>query len=237
MTATPKYMEVYTDIKNKIIHDEFPINSLLPSGDELAEHYHCSKLTVKKGLDLLVKEGILLRRRGSGTVVLRKPMGSSLAMGPTAGLLNTVGEEHVTSKIHKFSIELPSQEVADYLQIPTNEYIYHIIRSRYIDDEPYSLEETYMPLSLIKGLEPVHLEKSVYRYITETLGLLIHSSHVWIRGDMANVQDEAILDVDKGTFIMEIMKTAFLDTGVPFEFSVTRHIYTNFVFEAVFVEN
>lgn len=237
MSTSLKYMEIYNDIKQKIIHDEIMVNTFLPSGDELAAHYNCSKLTVKKGLDLLVKEGLLLRRRGAGTVVLRKPVNSSLSLGPTAGLINTAGMDHVTSKIHQFSIELPSQTVADYLQIPLNEYIYHIVRSRYLDDQPYSVEETYMPLSLIKGLEPQHLEKSVYQYIEETLGLPIHSSHVWIKGDLANEQDQKLLKVDKETFMMEVTKTAYLDNGIPFEYSITRHVYTSFIFEAVFVQN
>ena len=38
-----------------------------------------------------------------------------------------------------------------------------------------------MPLSVIPGLEPKHLKRSVYGYITNELGLEIKSSHIWIK--------------------------------------------------------
>lgn len=237
MNTLTKYMEVYSGIKNKIIEDDYAIGAILPTGDELAQVYSCSKLTVKKGLDLLVKEGLLMRRRGFGTVVLRKPVESSLVLGPTAGLVNTVGEEHVTSKIHSFAIEFPSEKVANYLAIPKNEYIYHIIRSRYLDQEPYSVEEIFMPLRLIPGLEPKHIENSVYNYIEKELGLKMHTSHVWLKGDRRSQLDEMILGKIDDDFMMIVEKTVSLEDGAIFEYSITRHVSRNFIFEAVFVQN
>ena len=74
MDKTYKYIEVYQDIKTKIACNEYVIGQKIPSGSELAIRYGCSNLTVKKGLDMLVKEGVLRRRSGFGTEVLRKPI-------------------------------------------------------------------------------------------------------------------------------------------------------------------
>lgn len=237
MKMNSKYMKVYIDIKNKITNEYFQVGQKLPTGGELAQLYQCSKLTVKKGLDLLVKEGILRSRSGYGTEVLRKPMDSTHVFGPNAGLLNIVGEDHVTSKIHSFSIEIPNAKVAEFLKITKKDYVYNIVRSRYIDHNPYSIEQTFMPLSLIPGLQPNHLEKSVYNYITQELDLIIQTSHLWIKGDLANEMDKTFLSVADGFFMIEVEKIVSLESGKPFEYSITRHLYSDFTFEAVFVQN
>jgi len=236
MKKQPKYMEVYTDIKKKIAKGTYPIGEKLPPGDILAKNYHTSKLTVKKGIDMLVSEGLLRTRSGYGTEVLRTPIDNSKVFGPNEGLFDLAGEEHVTSKIHTFSIELPKNEVATILGINPNEYVYNIIRSRFIDGDPYSIEQTFMPLSVIPGLEPKHLERSVYRYITDELGLEIKSSHIWIKGDVASTFDAEVLSIDPGSFMIEVDKVVSLSSGLPFEYSLSRHLYQDFIFEAVFVE-
>ncbi|MGC6767512.1 GntR family transcriptional regulator [Enterococcus sp. LJL128] len=237
MKKLPKYMEIYLDIKKKITEDFFKIGEKLPTGDELAGEYQTSKLTVKKGIDLLVSEGVLRSRSGFGTEVLRKPIDNSKVFGPNEGLFSVVGEEHVDSEIHTFSIELPSDAVAEMLKIDKKEYVYHIIRSRFIDHQPYSIERTFMPLSIIPGLEPKHLKKSVYSYITDDLGLEIKTSHIRIKGDTATEFDGGLLAIEPGEFMIEVEKNVFLANGLPFEYSITRHLYQDFVFEAVFVEN
>lgn len=237
MKIDSKYMKVYIDVKNKITNDYYLVGQKLPAGGELAQFYQCSKLTVKKGLDLLVKEGILRSRSGYGTEVLRKPMDTTHVFGPNAGLLNIIGEEHVTSKIHSFAIEIPSVKVAKLLKITNKDYVYNIVRSRYVDHKPYSIEQTFMPLSLISGLQPKHLEKSVYNYITQELDLMIQTSHIWIKGDLANEMDKTFLSVTDGFFMIEVEKIVSLESGKPFEYSVTRHLYSDFTFEAVFVQN
>ncbi|KAF1299436.1 GntR family transcriptional regulator [Enterococcus sp. JM4C] len=236
MKKIAKYMEIYLDIKKKILNDHYQIGEKLPTGDELAKEYQASKLTVKKGIDLLVSEGILRSRSGFGTEVLRKPIDNSKVFGPNEGLFSVVGEEHVDSEIHTFSIELPTKEVAEKLEISEKDYVYNIIRSRFIDHQPYSIEQTFMPLAVIPGLEPKHLKKSVYSYITNDLGLEIKTSHIWIKGDVANEFDARILNIEPGEFMIEVDKVVSLLSGTPFEYSLSRHIYKDFVFEAVFVE-
>ena len=237
MKIDSKYMKVYVDTKNKITNEYYQVGEKLPPGDKLAQNYQCSKLTVKKGLDLLVKEGILRSRSGYGTEVLRKPLETTHVFGPNAGLLDIVGEEHVTSKIHSFSIEIPTTKIANLLKITKKDYVYNIVRSRYIDHKPYSIEQTFMPLSVIPGLQPKHLEKSVYNYIMQELDLEIQTSHLLIKGDLANEMDKNYLNVTDGFFMIEVEKIVSLESGKPFEYSMTRHLYSDFTFEAVFVQN
>ena len=64
-----KYVEISNDIRKKIIDGNYLPNERLPFEKEICEKYNSSKMTVKKALDILVSEGLLVKRRGSGTFV------------------------------------------------------------------------------------------------------------------------------------------------------------------------
>ncbi|EAE0559469.1 GntR family transcriptional regulator [Listeria monocytogenes] len=237
MSGMAKYMEIYIDIRDKINQNKYEINEKLPDGDSLARVYDCSKLTVKKALDMLVQEGMVIRRRGAGTFVKsHSTNGGEFALGPMSGLVNTFGKDNIKSKVILFSIEKPSKEVAEKLEMQ-DDYIYRIIRMREVGHKAYSIEHTYMPLAIIPGLEPRHLEDSIYNYIRDDLKLKMQSAHVWVRGDKSNQEDSKLLDLEEPTFMMEIEKLAHLEGGRVFEYSITRHTYESFVFETVFVQN
>lgn len=130
MSGMAKYMEIYIDIRDKINQNKYEINEKLPDGDSLARVYDCSKLTVKKALDMLVQEGMVIRRRGAGTFVKsHSTNGGEFALGPMSGLVNTFGKDNIKSKVILFSIEKPSKEVAEKLEMQ-DDYIYRIIRMR-----------------------------------------------------------------------------------------------------------
>lgn len=238
MKSKKKYMEVYIGTKEKIQSGEYPIGSIIPSGEELAKIYNCSKLTVKKGLDILVRDGMIVRRRGQGTTVLRKYEAKSLpTLGLSHGLYNTYGKDRISSEINCFEIILPAEDIADKLEIKTNEYVYHIVRTRFLDELVYSWEETYMPLSIVPGLTEDVLKHSIYNYLQKDLELTTEVSHVWIHGENANSQDVKFLKIEPSDFIINIEKIATLNTGTVFEYSKTRHKYDRFVFESFIIHN
>ena len=72
-TTLPLYKEVASDLRNKILAEEFSLGAFLPSEDILQEEYHVSRGTLREGIRLLQEEGLLLRMQGRGTVVINKP--------------------------------------------------------------------------------------------------------------------------------------------------------------------
>ena len=64
-----KYKDIADDIREKIKNQEYTFGQKLPYEYVLCVAYHCNKETMKKALDILVKEGLIVRRRGAGTFV------------------------------------------------------------------------------------------------------------------------------------------------------------------------
>jgi len=65
----PIYMQVRERIEDQIINDELKEGEKAPSTSQLVNFYKINHLTVAKGVNQLVEEGILYRKRGIGTFV------------------------------------------------------------------------------------------------------------------------------------------------------------------------
>lgn len=177
-------------------------------------------------MDLLVSEGLIVKRRGSGTFVkdMRDDDAIEIArkkqfMGFTA----THGNEKVTSDVIKFKVIPASVEIAQKLKIERNDFVYYIERVRYLNDEPYVIEYTYMPISTIKGLKKDVLKDSIYEYIENTLNLSIQSAHRVIRADLPTELEKKYLKMKELIPILEVEQIAFLSNGQIFEYSKSRH--------------
>ncbi len=76
----------------------------------------------------------------------------------------------LTSQVITFEVCFPTTRIQEMLQITAEQPIYHVIRLRILEGNPYILEHSYMPLDLVSGLTKEILEESVYDYLLQDLG-------------------------------------------------------------------
>lgn len=231
----PKYMEIYQEVRRRIVSGKYAPDKKLPEGSRLALEFACSELTVTKALALLVREGLVLRKRGLGSFVKRQASAAS-----NSHLLGTAERcawsgKSLDTQVQRFTAVPASEEIAQKLQIATGELVYEINRVRTIDRLPSIVEYTWMPVALIPQLTLGHVERSIYHYITRDLGFTVHSAHMNISGVQASEQERAWLALNEATVLVEVEQTAFLDNGKLFEYSRAHHLWHTFHFETDFV--
>ncbi|WP_214737937.1 GntR family transcriptional regulator [Exiguobacterium sp. s162] len=232
----PKYETIADEIRKRIIEHVYPLEHALPDEIHLAQEFGVSRMTMKRALEILVMEGLIYRKRGKGTFILQSSFQKdriNVISKETRGLTQVIGDRSLRSEVLNFEVKFPSQEVANHLMIELTEPVYEIRRVRYVDDEPYVIELTYMVANLITGITREILEKSVYAYIQEDLGYTITSSHKVIRADKPDEYDQAYLKNDITEPIIEVEQVVYLSNGKPFEYSFARHRYDKFVFSSV----
>ena len=221
-----KYKEIAQDLRDKIVNGIYKVNEQLPFEREMSINYDVSRITIRKAVDLLVAEGLIIKRRGSGTFVkdINDDEAIEIAMKKQfLGFSTTHSDHKVKSKIIKFKIVNPDEKIANKLKIGTDEFIYHVERIRYSDNIPYVMEKTFMPITLIPGLQKKNLESSVYDYIENVLKLKIQSSHRTIRADVPTEKEQKYLKIDRYLPVLEVEQVAFLSNGQAFEYSISRH--------------
>lgn len=158
----PLYYQIREDIRNKIHSKEYPPNSMIPTEAELCEIYHVSRVTVRRAVLDLVKEGLLNRGKGKGTFV-----------SPNYGMTVVNGVESFTQELLGLNL-LPSAKLlrckirkADHL-LRTNlglsegEDVVTISRLRLADNEPCMVEVMNFPYKYVPGIEKEDLSQSIY---------------------------------------------------------------------------
>lgn len=221
-----KYVEISNDIRKKIIEGNYLPNERLPFEKEICDKYESSKMTVKKALDILVAEGLLIKRRGSGTFVKDinpKERDNLIASTQFRGLSSFYVNHKVESKIIEYKVINVDDNIAKKLLVTEEDFVYKIIRVRVVDGISVVLEEMYMPIQIIPGLKKQHLSGSIYEYIERVLNLKIKSAHRTITIKKSTEYEQKLLNVKKNEPLGIIEQVAYLDNGQAFEYSIVTH--------------
>lgn len=233
-----KYKDIAEDIRQKIMTQEYTFGQKLPYEYVLCMSYHCNKETMKKALDILVKDGLIIRRRGAGTFVkdfdpVIEASSNKFARGLSA---KYAGIKEVTSEVVEFEVVPADELLSKKLQIEIGDFVYHIIRLRFLDEKPYLIDISYMPISLIPNLKLEHLKGSVYEYIEKTLKLKIQSCHLTINAALSTPLEQQFLGLKEYEPYIQEEQTSYLSNGAIFEYTLARHHYAEFEFQTIVVQ-
>ena len=164
-----KYRDIADAIREKIKSGEYTSGQKLPYEYLLCVNYHCNKETMKKALEILVKEGLIIRRRGAGTFVKELNVSENNETVRMRSLSMRFEGHDVTSDIKVFEVIPSDKKIAEKLQIDEGDFVYHIIRNRSVDGKPYCVEITYIPLYRLVNLKADVLKDSLYKYVINQL--------------------------------------------------------------------
>ncbi|APX71851.1 GntR family transcriptional regulator [Companilactobacillus allii] len=227
-----KYKEVANKLRDQIKAGKYVPGELLPDQNNLAKSFNTTRITVHKAIQLLVVEGMVYSKRGSGTFV-RKDYASdeeSTNYGSVSPIDKPLGATHtnqgkkVTSKVLELSARMPSASEANKLIIQPTDPVYVIRRVRYVNKEIFAYENTIMPTKITTITKEV-LHGSVYAHLQEE-GLNIEGSHRVISAEKATQIDlDTGIANELGEPIMVINQLSYLDDGQPFEISETHFPY------------
>lgn len=225
-----KYEQIAEEIKKKIEQGIFKPGEQLPQEIEMCKQYNASRITIREAMNLLVYQGLIIKRRGSGTFVknITETMQNNDQFPKSfqfSGFSKDCSGFNVTSIINELSVINPPDKIAELLKISKTNFTYYICRTRLIDNKPVVVEYTYMPIDVISGITMDILKGSVYSYIENTLKLKIKSAHRTARASMPTKEERDWLNITDKDFvpIFEVEQIAYLDDGRIFEYSKSRH--------------
>ena len=174
--AAPKYKVAYGALLSRLVSGRYPIGGRLPTEDELARTFDISRVTIRRSLDMLVNEGFLERRQGSGYTVLSLSPPSSMCLtsftdANAARRPRAVVETHPASPPRNLMSH--DEELIEELQ---HERLTCIERLRLVDDEPQMLVRTWVPARLMPNAAPDDFpssghEQSILRVFKQRFGL------------------------------------------------------------------
>ncbi|GGI65492.1 MULTISPECIES: GntR family transcriptional regulator [Enterococcus] len=222
-----KYEKIANILRKRIADGIYPPDSLLPNQIELVEEFQVSRVTIKKSINILAMEGLVYSQRGAGTRVLKRGVWGSENYSATEydGLSQQMKDRNLTSQIITFEVKFPDDLIREKLLLDKHKPVYKIIRLRLLDGAPYVLEHTYMPTELVPDLNPSILEKSIYEYLHQQLGITFAGAYRKLKADKADQLDKTYLNCEASDPILEVEQIVYLKDGQPIEYSRSRNRY------------
>lgn len=147
----PKYLRIYTELRDRIASGAWPAGSPLPAQRELADEFGVSMMTLRQAVQLLADEGLVAARPGLGTYVTPQyahDLGQLRGFGAD---LARPGAE-VSSQLLASSVAVPPGPVAARLGSPAQAL--HLRRLRLVAGRPVILQTSWLPVPLPGGLDP-----------------------------------------------------------------------------------
>ncbi|OON39431.1 GntR family transcriptional regulator [Izhakiella australiensis] len=158
---TPLYKRFAAVIIQAVRQGLLQNEEILPSEREFSQALSVSRITVRKAMDELEKQGVVFRSRGYGTQIcsqfeysLKEPKGLS-----QQAVLR--GKTPDTVWINKSRLRCNS-EIAQKLELAVGSEVWLLKRIRYVDGQAVSVEESWVPLAYINDADDIGI--SLYDY-------------------------------------------------------------------------
>lgn len=211
-SANPLYRQLMQRIRADIASGVYAVHSRIPSEAELGDAYQVSRVTVRKALAELTREGLLRRMQGKGTYVCAPRLKSNLRevtsfheaclmMGCTPG-----------TKVISAQMIRVEDDVREVLGLSGDEAI-EIIRLRMADGEPVMIETNRFPLKY-EGLLREELTGSLYHMLSKQ-GIEAASGVHEISLCYATAQQAKVLDVEVGAALLQLNQVIYDQHGAP----------------------
>jgi GntR family transcriptional regulator len=147
----PKYLRIYTELRDRIIGGQWPAGSSLPAQRELADEFGVSMMTLRQALQLLADEGLVGTRHGLGTYVAPRFAHDLGHLRSFAADLTAQGAE-VTTQLLDAAALAPPDAVGARLGGPAE--VLRLRRLRLVGGRPVILQTSYLPVPLPGDLDP-----------------------------------------------------------------------------------
>ncbi len=223
---TPAFSPLYQQIKVLILQSlqsgEWKPGELIPSEVELAARFRVSQGTVRKAIDELAAENLVMRRQGKGTFVAthaeQHVQYRFLRLMPDSGDLASEGPAQ-RQIIDCKRLRAPA-DIARALALRTGDAVLQLRRVLAFQGTPTILEDVWLPGGPFKGLTADRLATyrgPMYALFETEFGVRMVRAEEKIRALAADATAAELLKVPKGEPLLSVERTAYTYNDLPME--------------------
>ncbi len=211
----PLYQQLQQAIREAIQNRVLSPDEALPPERDMAEEFAVSRITVRKALDGLVSEGLLLRRQGAGTFVASRVEKSFSKLSSFSEDMISRGRTPRSEWLKRAEGAVTPEE-SMVLGLSPGSPIYRFNRIRFADDLPMALEYTSIPGFCLPSAQAVG--SSLYEAL-EAAGHRPTRALQRLRAVLFTPEQAELLRVQPGDAGLLIERRGYLKDGRPAEFT------------------
>ncbi|CAN7172572.1 MULTISPECIES: GntR family transcriptional regulator [unclassified Variovorax] len=203
-------------LRARILDGQLAPGAKLPSESELTAEHGVSRITVRQALGALQAEGLIVKLHGKGAFVSHPKAAQSL--NRLQGLNEALAlEQHAVSskRLAWREVKAPAA-VARQLQLTAGETVYHLQTLRYLDREPLSVNNSYLPRFLGERLARVDFsQRDLIEIFEHEGGLEIGEAQLEIGAGLARPQEAKLLQLAPGSPVLQVERLVHAAGGGP----------------------
>jgi GntR family transcriptional regulator len=216
----PLYRQVKDVLTRRIADGVWAAGGVLPSEPDIAADLGVSHGTVRKALDALAAENLVVRRQGKGTYVARHD--EERILFQYFKLFPDTGERRFPdSRILAVDVRDADAEAARVLDLRKGARVLVLERVRTLAETVCILERITLPKALFPGIEKRDLPNNLYELYRSDFGVTIARAAERLKAVAASRREAKHLDVAVGAPLLSVDRTAFAIDGAPVEWRVS----------------
>lgn len=209
-----KARQVYLLLRDRIAGGALAEGAALPPEQMLAAEHAVSRITVRRALAELEREGLILRKQGAGTFATPgrgpKPMVADLA----DVLANIVAMGRDTSvRLLAFAYDEATPNIAAALNLRSGGRVQRAIRVRLLDGKPLSYLATHVPERIGLTYSEAELASRPLLSLLERSGIAVAQATQEVSATLASPEVALALDVEIGSALIALTRVVFDEAG------------------------
>lgn len=216
--SLPVYHQLHLIIGQRIRDRVYLPGALLPSELALAEQFGLSRVTVRRTLALLERDGLIVRRRGLGTFVAEERGAPAETISGVIENLITLGLETEARLLGVGGDPNPPALVRGSLELGAGEVPVRISRLRLHKGSPFSLSTIWLSKARAALIDPERLGNGTTIGMLEAAGVRSQTAEQTISATLADHEVGALLDVPLGSALVLLRRTVRDATHAPLLF-------------------
>lgn len=215
---SPRYVQVYSAIRDWIYQGTYKPGSQLPTESELCKLFSVSRITTRKAVDMLVDEELVVRQAGRGTFVVHD-LADAPVVGDMEQLLRKVERLGKNTRVDRPEIQEieADAETRRDLDLPAGARVQRASHVRLLNREPIGYVVTYIPADLEVRFDLNELNSSPMLNLLERKGVDVASCDQIISATLADARLATLLETTVGAPLINVRLVVFDSRRRPVE--------------------
>ncbi|MBL8266334.1 GntR family transcriptional regulator [Steroidobacter sp.] len=214
-SSLPLYQQLQRKLRLAIDNRVLGADDALPPERDLAEELNVSRITVRKAIDGLVDEGLLIRKQGSGTFVTNRVEKNFAKLTSFSEDMRARGRKPRSVWLDRAAGAVTPGESLTLRSSPGTP-VYRFSRIRYADDAPMALEYATVLADCLPSVESV--ETSLYEALERTGNRPVRALQR-LRAVLLSAEQAQLLKAQEKDAGLLVERVGFLKDGRAVEFS------------------
>nr|WP_264477670.1 GntR family transcriptional regulator [Halomonas malpeensis] len=205
-------------LRQEILDGHYPLDQSLPNEIALAGQFGVSRITMRKAMERLNREGLVERYRGKGTFPVQAP--HSPVQASISGVIENLIAMGLNTdvEVHAFDYVAASADIAATLELAPGAQVQKAVRIRSLRGTPFSLLITHVPQDVGQCFTREDLATHPLLLLFARAGHPATHARQTITAKLATPEQARLLDMQPGDALLCIRRVVFDAGQRPLEF-------------------